>query len=77
MILTLHVLVTACGHSVETFFSGSQLFTLLTLDVILWRLHLIFSPVDAVQEVRFLVVVINVAPVPATTPSPRTWSRFR
>ena len=66
MILTLHVLVIACGHSIQAFFSGSQRFALVTLDVTHRRLHLIFSPVDTVQEVRLLVVVIHFAPVPAT-----------
>ena len=34
MILILHALVTTCGHSVQAFSNGSQLFALVTLDVI-------------------------------------------
>ena len=55
MVLTLHVLFTACGHSVPSFFSGPSLFALLTIDVTHRKLHLILSPVNAVQEVRLLV----------------------
>ena len=73
MRLTLHVLVTACGHSVDAFFGGSQLFAQKTLDVTHRIFRLIFSPEDTVQEVRPLVVVINFAPVPRTTPFRRSW----
>ena len=50
MILTVHVLVTGCGHSVQAFVSGSHLFALLALDVLHRRFHVIFSTVDAVPR---------------------------